>query len=196
MPFLKPLKRASKPGLEDTFRETEGFLGFLPNDVLTMAHLPEATKAFMDFCFALYGNATLPPVLLHMVGMMASAGAGCNYCTAHTANKLFEESGDAAKVANMWSYASAPEFSDAERAALDFALSAGQSPSAVAPEHYVALSRHFSEKEIVEILFVICQFGFWNRWNDSVGTVLEDTPRQCSAQNLDPSRWKLGKHAA
>lgn len=184
------------PQLEETFQETEGFLGFLPNDVLTMAHRPEATKAFMDFCFALYGNATLSPILLHMVGMMASAGAGCKYCTAHTANKLYEESGDAAKVANMWSYASAPEFSEAERAALDYAFAAGQSPSGVTPDHYTALREHYSEGEIVEILFVICQFGFWNRWNDSMATVLEDAPRQFSAQNLDPSRWTLGKHAA
>ena len=194
MPFIQPLARKDLAHLEDTFQGTEGFLGFLPNDVLTMAHLPEATKAFMDFCLTLYGNATLPPDLLLMVGMMASAASGCRYCTAHNANKLSEEGINPEKIANIWMYESDPMFTSAERAALDLAVHAAQTPNLVRQAHYDALRLHYTDKENVEMLFVICQFGFWNRWNDSVGTVLEETPKTFSQNALPPEHWSLGKH--
>lgn len=194
MPFITPLNRNDLAPLEQTLQNTEAFLGFLPNDVLTMAYMPEATKAFMDFCLSLYQNATLPPVLLHRVGMVASAASGCRYCTAHLANKLFAEGGDADKIADIWSYQTSELFDEAERAALSFAQAAGQSPSQVVQAHYDAMRKHFTEHEIVEILFVICQFGFWNRWNDSVGTTLEASPKDFSEKTLPSQHWSLGKH--
>lgn len=196
MPFIKPLDRTNLPELEQTFQDTESFLGFLPNDVLTMAHLPEATKAFMDFCLTLYQNATLPQTLLHMVGMMASSASGCHYCTAHNAKKLFDEGVDQEKIANIWLYESAAIFTAAERAALAFAAIAAQSQSAIQNEHYDELRRYYTEKEIVEMLFIICQFGFWNRWNDSVGTVLEDAPKTFGEKTLPAEHWSLDKHMA
>lgn len=195
MPFIEPLKREDLSDLEVTFQGTEGFLGFLPNDVLTMAHLPEATQAFLDFCLTLYGNAKLPQELLLMVGMMASAASGCRYCTAHNANKLTEAGVENEKIAKIWMYETDPIFTPAERAALALAATAAQSPSLVQQEHYDELRQYYTDKEIVEILFVICQFGFWNRWNDSVGTVLEDTPKSFSENVLPSEHWSLDKHA-
>ena len=194
MPYLDTLDRSSLPELEETFKKTEQFLGFLPNDVLTMAHAPEATRAFMDFCISIYENATLPQGLLHLVGMMTSAASGCRYCTAHTANKASEDGVEPAKLANLWEFETHDAFSDAERAALNFAFKGGQSPSLVAAEDYARLRVFYSEGEIVELLLIICQFGFWNRWNDNAGTLLEDTPRNFAEANLPESKWTLGKH--
>jgi len=196
MPFIAPLDRATLPELEQTFKDTEAFLGFLPNDVLTMASMPEATEAFMDFCVAIYKNASLPHVVLQMVGMVASSASGCRYCTAHLANKLFEEGGEKDKIADVWLYETSPLFTPAERAALALAQACGQSPSQVEAAHYEVLRKYYTEREIVELMFVICQFGFWNRWNDGVGTVLEDTPRTFSEDTLPKAHWSLGKHAA
>lgn len=196
MPFIEPLKRADLPELEQTFQDTEGFLGFLPNDVLTMGYMPEPTKAFMDFCLAIYKNATLPHTLLHMVGMVASSASGCRYCTAHLANKLFEEGGEREKIADIWLYETSPLFTPAEKAALALAQNAAQSPSQVEQAHYDALRKHYSEREIVELLFIICQFGFWNRWNDGVGTLLETAPKTFSEETLPQEHWSLGKHGS
>ncbi|MEM9287447.1 MAG: carboxymuconolactone decarboxylase family protein [Pseudomonadota bacterium] len=196
MPFIEPLPRESLPDLEPTFQDTESFLGFLPNDVLTMAYMAEPTKAFMDFCLAIYKNATLPQILLHLVGMVASAASGCRYCTSHLANKLFDEGADKQKITDVWLYETSPLFTPAERAALALAQACGQSPSQVDQAHYDALRKHYTEREIVELMFIICQFGFWNRWNDGVGTVLEDAPRTFSEQTLPEEHWSLGKHAA
>ncbi|MEM1153203.1 MAG: carboxymuconolactone decarboxylase family protein [Pseudomonadota bacterium] len=195
MPYIKPLERADLSALEPTFQGTEGFLGFLPNDVLTMAYLPGATEKFMDFCLALYQEASLPSELLLMVGMMASSASGCRYCTAHNAGKLNKSGADSDKVARIWEFETSELYTDAERVALRFAMAAGQVPNLVEQAHYDALREHFTEKEIVEILFVICQFGFWNRWNDSAGTTLEHEPREFSEAVLPDKHWSLGKHS-
>jgi len=195
MPFIKPLERKNLSSLEETFQGTEGFLGFLPNDVLTMAYIPQATEAFMHFCVSLYQNATLPTPIVHLIGMMASAASGCRYCTAHTANKSFEEGIGKEKIAALWEFETSEYFTESERAALSFALAAGQTPNLVEQAHYNRLRKHFTEKEIVEMLFIICQFGFWNRWNDSVGTQLENTPKSFAEDALPSNAWQLGKHA-
>ncbi|MEM1156375.1 MAG: carboxymuconolactone decarboxylase family protein [Pseudomonadota bacterium] len=195
MPFIEPLQRSELSALEPTFQGTEGFLGFLPNDVLTMAHLPGATEKFMDFCLTLYEEATLPGELLLLVGMMASSASGCRYCTAHNADKLNAAGVDVDKVAKIWEFETSELYSDAERAALRLAMAAGQTPNQVEQAHYDALRDYFTDKEIVELLFIICQFGFWNRWNDSVGTTLEHQPREYSEAALPEKHWSLGKHA-
>lgn len=195
MPYINPLKREDLNHLEEAFKKTEGFLGFLPNDVLTMAYYPEATANFMTFCTELYAKASLPAPLLGFIGMMTSSASGCRYCTAHNANLLYDLNVDPDKVAAAWDYENSELFSDSERAALSLAVAAGQTPSQVTPQTYERLRKHYTEKEIVEMLFVICQFGFWNRWNDSVGTLLEDIPKKTSIAGLPAEHWTLGKHS-
>lgn len=195
MAYLAPLARSSLPELEPTFQLTEGFLGFLPNDVLTMAHLPQTTRLFLEFCVSLYTEATLPPELLHLVSMMASTSAGCRYCTAHTANKTAQTGVAVEKIKQLWNFETSPLFSPAERAALTLALLAAQSPSGVTAGTIDDAKQFYSEAEIVQLLFVICQFGFWNRWNDALATTLEDAPRAFSLSALPDTRWTAGKHS-
>jgi alkylhydroperoxidase family enzyme len=192
MPNLQPLARESLPELEPTFQLTEGFLGFLPNDVLTMAHMPQTTQRFMEFCVSLYREATLPVTLLQLVGLVASAAAGCRYCTAHTANMAGRVNVASEKVAAIWEFETSTLYTDAERAALRLAFNTAQ--SSATPELFAAAKAHYSESEIVQILIVVCQFGFWNRWNDSVATTLEDGPKAYSLKHLPAARWTPDKH--
>lgn len=194
MPYIKPLDASELSELKPILDGTEGFLGFIPNDVLTMGRFPEATAEFMKFCLTLYEQATLPAELLHLVGLITSSASGCRYCTAHTANKLGDFVESEEKVASVWEYASSDLFTEAEKAALSFSQAAGHSPSQVTEQHYVELRRFYTDREVVEMLFVICQFGFWNRWNDSVGTTLEESPRSFADSVLPEKHWTVGKH--
>lgn len=196
MTYIEPLKSSELADLQPILDGTEKFLGFIPNDVLTMARYPEATARFMQFCLTLYENATLPAPLLHLVGLVASSASGCRYCVAHTASKLHDCGANKEKIANVWSYETNPLFDEPERAALRFAHAAGQAPSAVTEDHFGELRRFYTDREIVEMLFVICQFGFWNRWNDSVGTTLESSPRTFAEDVLPEEHWSIGKHAS
>ena len=58
------------------------------------------------------------------------------------------------------------------------------------------MREYYSEEEIVEILYVVCYFGFLNRWNDSCATELEGDPTRFAEAKLGGSGWQSGKHAA
>jgi len=45
-----------------------------------------------------------------------------------------------------------------------------------------------------EIQPIIAMFGFLNRWNDTVGTQLEDEPAAFASVMLEGSGWEVGKH--
>ena len=98
------------------------------------------------------------------------------------------------KIESLWEYKTSPLFSDAERAALDFALAAASVPNAVTSEIATELKRHYTDDAIVEILAEVALMGFLNRWNDSMGTELEQAPKALGEELLGSSGWELGKH--
>jgi alkylhydroperoxidase family enzyme len=85
-------------------------------------------------------------------------------------------------------------FTDAEKAAFEFALAAASVPNAVTPEIGAELRKHWTDDEIVEILGVIALFGYLNRWNDSMATTLEDIGVSAGERNLAGMGWEQGKH--
>lgn len=42
---------------------------------------------------------------------------------------------------------------------------------------------------------VVALFGFLNRWNDSMGSALEDLPRSKGEERLGTTGWTVGKHS-
>ena len=52
----------------------------------------------------------------------------------------------------------------------------------------------FTEEQIVQILGAVCLYGFLNRWNDSMATDLEDSPRAMGERVLAQGGWTGGKH--
>ena len=140
-------------------------------------------------------NDLLPTALKQLIGFMASAGAGCRYCQAHTAAHASHLGVEAEKLAELWSFETSDRFDDAERAALRLALHSGQSPNAVTDEDFAACRRFYSDEQITAIVAVCALFGFLNRWNDTMATTLEQTPRMIADEVLAPQGWTVGKHA-
>ena len=99
-----------------------------------------------------------------------------------------------AKLADVWTYASSPHYSERERLALDFALADSSQPNAVTDEQFAAMRAHWSEGEIVEILGVVAMFAFLNRWNDTMATPLEAKPIEVAQRALGGQGWSVGKH--
>lgn len=161
-----------------------------------MARKPRSTKALIDFVKALYSSLTLPEGLLYLVGILTSSAAGCQYCASHNVSKAEDEGIDAAKIAAVWEFETSPLFTDAERAALNFAFKGGQAPSGVETADWERLKAHYNEIEITEILFVICQFGVFNRFNDAVAATIEPTPLALCKSYLSEDNWQAGKFDA
>lgn len=190
-----PLEECSDPELRRTFDHFVTTLGFVPNSLLTMQRVPAFAKAVVQMNRAVFrpgGKVDLG--LKRLIAHMASYAAGCQYCRAHTTVSATRHGIDDEKMAAIYEYATNPLFSERERAALDFAWAAGSVPNGVTDAVYERLAEHWTEEEIVEILGVVCMFGVFNRWNDSMATPLEEEPTVRAGELIGASDWEVGKH--
>jgi alkylhydroperoxidase family enzyme len=194
MPRLKPL---SKQEL-DARGVDLSFLGKdfheLPNSVPTLAYRPDILKATGALWQAIMGEGAVDRGLKWLVGYLASMSAGCRYCSAHTATGANTTGVSAEKIEAIWEYETSPLYSEAERAALRVAQGAGHVPNAVSDEDFDAMKRYYSAEQIAEIVSVIAIYGFFNRWNDTMATALEQTPRAFAEGHLKGHGWEIGKH--
>lgn len=166
----------------------------LPNSVPTLAYRPDILMASGGLWATIMRQGTVDPGLKWMVGHLSSMAAGCRYCSAHTATGANGNGVTAERIADIWNFERSPLFTDAERAALRVAVGAGQSPNAVTDADFADLARHFNREQQVEIVAVIALYGFFNRWNDTIGTQLEATPHAFAQTHLTAHGWDIGKH--
>lgn len=195
MPLLDPLPEDHDPGLADLIRFFKGPLGVVPNSIRTMQRRPAIARAFTELNKAVMTcPARVTPEFKRLIGHVASNAAGCRYCQAHTILGAERFGASAERLRDIWTYATSPLYTPAERAALDFAIAAASVPNDVTPEIGAALKAHWTDDEIVEILAVIALFGFLNRWNDSMGTTLEQIGITAGESHLSVTGWTPGKH--
>jgi uncharacterized peroxidase-related enzyme len=195
MPLVNPLPAnhdEETRKLAEFFNET---LGFCPNSVLTMQHRPAISKAFINLNIAVMENhGRVTSSLKRMIGWVSSNAAGCRYCQAHTIRAAERYGAEQEQLDNIWEYKTHASFSAAEKIALDFSITATMIPNAVDGVIKTELYKFWNEGEIVEMLGVISLFGYLNRWNDSMGTVVETGAIESAEKYLGKHDWEVGKH--
>jgi len=196
MSRITPKSRAEMPELEDVFERAEKALGFIPNSFFIMGRKPKMLRAFSRLSREVIGvPGRIPQELKWLIAHISSRSSGCQYCMAHTAKSASSVSqGSTEKIQALFDYERSPLFSHAEKAALSVAQAAGTTPSAVSEQDINNLKLFFDEDQILEIVGVICLFGWLNRFNDTLATKLEDGPLVFATDNLQASGWKVGKH--
>lgn len=195
MPFIEPLPQDHNSEVAELARFFNETLGFPPNSVLTMQRRPAIAKAFIHLNKAVMENhGRVTSAQKRLIALVSSAATGCRYCQAHTALAAHRYGAEDAKIAAVFDYTTSPLFSEAERAALDLATCASSVPNAVDPALWARVRAHWDEGEIVEIMGVIALFGYLNRWNDSMGTVLEGGAVAAGTRYLANHGWTSGKH--
>ena len=196
MPLVRPLSPESNPDvskLAEFFNET---LGFCPNSVLTMQIRPEIARSFINLNMAVMTNhGRVTSAFKRIIAWVSSNAAGCNYCQAHAIRAAERYGAEQEQLDNIWEYRTHESFDEAERAALDFSLAASQLPNAVDEELQQRMHKYWDDGEIVEILAVVSLFGYLNRWNDSMGTSIENGATESAEKYLAKSGWNKGKHA-
>lgn len=195
MAHVAPVPREDLPEFEDYFQHLEQMAGYVPNSFLTMARLPNLLKGYMAFSAAVQELDGVDPGLKVLMSHMTSSSFGCTFCEAHTTKTAVGRGVDPEKVAKVWEFETSDLFSDAERAALRFARDIGQHPNAVTAAHYDDLRQHFTDDQIVEMVTAVCVFGFWNRWNETMATDLEEPIYLLADALLGPRGWGLGRHS-
>jgi uncharacterized peroxidase-related enzyme len=200
MERVKPLTREQVkdyPKSEAIIQIMEKNMSTVANSLLTMSMWPELLEAFTNLSRAvIFTPSEIPPSLKRLVAHVVSRSAGCQYCSAHSAlSGSTVEDLSTEKIATAFEYETSNLFSDAERAALRVAQAAAHVPNAVTDEDFEELHKHFSDRQIVEIVSVIGVYGFLNRWNDTLATTLEPEPLELAQEILAPTGWQVGKHA-
>ena len=127
---------------------------------------------------------------------MASIAGGCQHCQAHGGYSLHLMGVDTGTdIRDIWTFEQSAEFVEAEKAALRLARDGALVPNMVTPGHFADLRRHFSDRQIVEMLArdqsgrlvqPLEQFDC-NRDGSGVGGSAE--------ANLKTVGWVLDKHA-
>lgn len=170
-------------------------MGFVPLSMPTMAKVPGLMEAFAHLAGTINGIGAIDRGLGQLVANVASHAAGCRYCQAHTAAHANRAGVDADKVAGVWEFETSELFSEAERVALRVARDAAQVPNAVTDQHFADLAEHFTEEQVIQIVATISLFGYLNRWNETLATVLEPEPLAFASEHLGSAGWDPGKHA-
>jgi alkylhydroperoxidase family enzyme len=195
MAHLDPLPAGTSPELQEDFAIFERILGFVPNSLLTMQRMPKMVKGFGELTKAVMdplGSVDLG--LMRLIAHFASRAAGCQYCEAHSLVAARIHGIEQQKLDEIWVYQTSPLYTEAERAALDFALAAGAVPNDVDDKLMSRMKEHWSDEQIVQILGAVCLYGFLNRWNDSMASDLEESPRSMGEKVLAQGGWTGGKH--
>ena len=195
MPLVTPLSQNHDQEVVELARFFNETLGFCPNSVLTMQRRPAIAKAFIQLNKAVMENhGSVTSEQKRLIGYITSANTGCRYCEAHTILAAHRYGGSDERLQNIWDFRNSSLYSDAEKAAFEFALAASSIPNAVNEDISANLHEYWNDDEIVEILGVISLFGYLNRWNDSMGTTMEDGAVDAGKTYLGNTSWERGKH--
>ncbi|SVA62206.1 uncharacterized protein METZ01_LOCUS115060 [marine metagenome] len=189
---IHTIEDAETKELVKFFNET---LGFCPNSVLTMQKNPALAKAFINLNMAVMENhGALTSEFKRLIAFVSSNTSGCRYCQAHTIRAAERYGASKERLENIWNFEQSDCFSDQEKVALKFTREASKVPVATTKEMEEELKQHWSENDIIEIMSVIALFGYLNRWNDVMGTSLEEDAVESANQYLKDKGWDIGKH--
>ena len=187
--FIGESKRESFKDFENLFQGVESFMGYLPNAHLAMAERPELLMAFSGLASTVFQAEGIDIQTKQLIALASSLSSGCKYCQAHTSHGAERAGMKEEKIADILNYSESKNYTDKEKALLDLAFAAGVTPNKSTQSHFDNLKKYFSKKEIIDIVSVIALFGFLNRWNDTMGTVLEEVPESFVENKLRPLGW-------
>lgn len=194
-PLVSPVSSPDDTEFQELIKFFNETLGFCPNSVKTMYHRPRIAYAFIEMNKSVMENkGRVTSALKRLIGYMSSHVAGCRYCQAHTIRAAERYGALDQQLEHIWDYKTHPSFTPAERAALDFAAASAMVPNQVSDAIADELRKYWDEGEIVEMMGVVALFGYLNRWNDSMGTSIEEGAVDSGQKWLKEQGWSPGKH--
>jgi alkylhydroperoxidase family enzyme len=126
------------------------------------ARMPKAFMSFYGKVSRLDKKLELSPDTAILIRERVSSTNMCLYCMDaarwFAANKAPH---NVPKLDALAEYRSSPLFSEAERAALDFATELTEARS-VSPDTFARLSRHYSEREVCDIVWLVASEHLYN----------------------------------
>ena len=191
-PLVKPLKSEDKE-LKKLIKFYDETLGFCPNSIKTMFIRPQIAYAFINLNKAVMENrGGLSSKVKRLIGYLASTVSGCKYCQAHTIRAAERYGSNNKQLNEIWDFKESSSFTEKEKIAFEFTIAASSIPNQIDDKISLKLKEHWDDGEIVEMLGVISLFGFLNRWNDSMGTPIEEGALESGNKFI--KNWNPNKH--
>lgn len=191
-PLVKPLKSEDKE-LKKLIKFYDETLGFCPNSIKTMFIRPQIAYAFINLNKAVMENkGELSSKVKRLIGYLASTVSGCKYCQAHTIRAAERYGSNNKQLNEIWDFKESSAFTEKEKIAFEFTIAASSIPNQIDDKISLKLKKHWDDGEIVEMLGVISLFGFLNRWNDSMGTPIEEGALESGNKFI--KNWNPNKH--
>jgi len=128
------------------------------------ARLPSAFGLFYSKISTLDRKLTLPREIVFLIREQVARINTCRFCTDIGRWFSIQESMNQAKFDALEEYGTSALFSDAEHAALDYATELTKNKT-VDPDTFGALARHYSEREICEIVWLVASAHLYNLTN-------------------------------
>ena len=187
--FLGESDKDSFQNFTDLFEGVEAFMGYLPNAHILMAERPELLDAFSQLASNIFQTQEIDLQTKQLIALASSISSGCKYCQAHTSHGADRAGVEVKKISEILNYKDSAYYTQKEKAVLDLAFAAGKTPNLSSQKHFDNLKKYYSKGQILDIVSVISLFGFLNRWNDTLGTALEDVPDEFVEKKLKPLGW-------
>jgi alkylhydroperoxidase family enzyme len=164
-PFLKPIDRPRSLILRMIYRMSRKQFGkvMMPLRVF-MARMPLGFGKFYGNIGGLDKKLTLPRETVLLIREQVAHINVCTFCIDIARFFTIQSSMSQAKFDALSEYRVSPLFSDAERAALDYVTELTQNKR-VDPEAFARLARHYNERQICEIVWLVATEHVYNMTN-------------------------------
>jgi alkylhydroperoxidase family enzyme len=128
------------------------------------ARLPPAFGLFYAKVARLDQKLELPAELVMLIRERVAQINVCLFCIDIGRWNTIQQSMNQAKFDALEDYATSPIFTEAERAALDYVIELTKEKK-VAPDTFARLARHYSERAICEIVWLVASEHLYNITN-------------------------------
>lgn len=162
-PYLAPVARPKSLMLRLAYAFTRRQFGQVPGPLSVFsARMPGAFTRFYMKVGMLDRKLTLPRETAVLVRERVASLNVCRFCMDASRWVALNKLGvDPAKLDALTAFEASPLFSDSERAALAFASELTQHRH-VSPATFAELARHYSEREICELCFLVSSEHLYN----------------------------------
>ncbi len=163
--FLPPIEQPNGLMMKLAYRFSRQQFGKVLTPLkVHSARLPAAFGLFYARIGKLDKKLTLPPELALLIREKVARLNVCLFCMDIGRSLAIKASMNQAKFHALEEYQSNPLYTEAERAALDYATELTREKK-FSPETFARLARHYSEREICEIVWLVASEHIYNLTN-------------------------------
>jgi len=160
--FLRPIEKPSGLMMKLVYSMTRRQFGKVLTPLKVFgARLPLAFGNFYGKISKLDKKLVLPPETVMLIREQVAHTNVCLFCIDIGRYFTIKASMNEAKFNELGQYRTSPLFTDAERAALDYATELTRNRK-IEPDTFAQLARYYSERQICEIVWLVASEHFYN----------------------------------